>query len=391
MNELIKLIDKFPKNVKSENQSVKGTLDLKQMAELFKKIEGSTFCDVGASDGRMLLIVCMLPQIKRVYGIELDKDDKDQHKLLVKYIIDNITDKETFKNNILKIRYFTYNAFTFDKHCFYSEVDVLYTFDGFWPVFGIGLRSILYNFRNIKLLIYSSTSLVPQLTIDDDTYVGDKSPKYASENVLLMDRDKFDKLEETYQRVTLLGPTFYYMGDNIVCKDIDFTQELNNPKPEYKQITMGKNNIKYNGGGNNVAYGVNILELKWKNEGKRIPCDTFKENELMVKIVNRIYPLIYLQNSKMHISRNFLASYCNAPSIGTINMLIKNIDHPQLRQIYLDLYNSEDINTYIVPAPIPIIEEKEEIPEPTKKRRITLTHVTNPEPLEALLEFLDID
>jgi hypothetical protein len=206
-----------------------------------------------------------------------------------------------------------------------------------------------------------------------------------------MDRDKYDAIEETYQRVTLLGPTFYYMGDNIVCEDVDFTQELITPKPKYKQITMGKNNIEYNGGGNNVAYGVNILELKWKNEGKRIPCDTFKENELMVKIVNRIYPLIYLQNSKMHISRNFLASYCNAPSIGTINMLIKNIDHPQLRQIYLDLYNSEDINTYIVPTPIPIIKEEEEIPEPTKKRRVTPIRVTNPEPLAALLEFLDID
>jgi hypothetical protein len=240
MNEMLfnigRVIDKIPVTdaIDYKNHTLKGSL---QMVGKYKRFGGSVyivkgvinvimdavckannlhrktkelvFCDIGASDGRVLIAASLFPAITHVIGIEIDsKDSFDALKIKLK---ESVQRKylDYLTKSLEKIHYLSKtNAFAFDMTAVYRHVDILYTYDPKESVFHPGLRSILYNFKNISVFCYSCSRLNHQ---------------FDAENM----RKKFKKIENN-ENVHLPGYIFNYSksDDSSAIEDSEAVKQL---------------------------------------------------------------------------------------------------------------------------------------------------------------------
>jgi SAM-dependent methyltransferase len=318
------------------------------------KNTGIVFCDVGCSDGRVLLMAAEREEISHVYGIELSKDGKKA--------FDDLCEKADVPLKIKnKITYYTGDAFAFDENCFYSSVDVLYAYDPIWQVFSIGLRSILYNFKNIKVLAYAATMLKDFNGYD----LIEPAHLLIASNKAINDARETGETDKNV--VVLNGPLFAYEKGNIICYDVDFSNEF-------------KHHQSFDLEEKDVDSKVHLIIAKRKKIVKKgeLVEHPFKENEQMKKITDKIYPLIYPHTPKDAAALfgpvDFATIYSVAMTEDDINLLLEYLDEDQLFQIAKQIINREE--EIIIPEKEEEKEEEEEIIQNKKKlRRIIPTKV----------------
>lgn len=294
-----------------------------------------TFCDIGCSDGRVLIMAAMFPQIKKVYGVELSKTGEKSYRALLALL-----DEETRLKATEKITYITGDAFAFQKDCFYASVDILYVYDPIWNVFSLGLRSILFSFRNIKVLVYASVSLQGVFGYGPGKYL------FASTEMI----ENYRELRTSADRgiVMFNGPIFYYskkVKDTVFCESIDFSALLQGigESPTHKKYSIrGVGDVP-------KGYPVVVTSLNWieGNVESNKSMTSFKKGGEMALVTERIYPLIYPWNTEDvdYLGKTKGYIYSTAPTPIAINQLLSNMKgkrQKRLRPLATAFYAEED-------------------------------------------------